>query len=66
MSDMETHSTLFLGSFDGNGYTSMAIGGIVGCNNNSITNCTADVTIDGNAGTEHVGTTIQMYESADQ
>ena len=32
----------------------------------TIESCTADVTIDGNAGTEQVGTTTQMYESADQ
>ena len=32
----------------------------------TIESCTADVTIDENAGTEQVGTTTQMYESADQ
>lgn len=34
--------------------------------NSEIENCEADVTLDGEALTEEVGTTVTMYESGDQ
>ncbi|MDO5344520.1 MAG: GLUG motif-containing protein [Lachnospiraceae bacterium] len=56
------------GTVRAEGNEPVGLGGIGGCLEmmDSITNCTADVTIDGEKAENEVGTTDCMYESADQ